>query len=1227
MVGAIQYAGALIVALLVLYRLLVLFSARRASRFSQSLDENDKNERPLSKEHDEKEHQMYPRLGRPSSSMDFEYDVVVVGSGYGGGVAASRLARAGKRIAVLERGSERWPGEYPNTFKDIMSQFHVTRNPTSHCKAGLPLRRSCGRQNGLYHLFRANEQDVLTGNGLGGTSLINANVFLRADQRTLQLPEWPDEIRNDPSSLDQFFDRAEHMLQPTPYPNDYPDLKKLHVLERQAHALGLDDNFYRVPQTTFFHDGLNASGVEMKASTGSGQDCTGVNDGSKNSVLMTYIADAWNWGAEIFCECDVKYVKKDPSGHGYIVYYEAVDEGGIKTSRWVRCKDLCVLGAGSLGTTEILLRSKAHGLDMSPVVGQKMSGNGDMLSFSYNAEEVVNAVGHEKPVMVDPCGPTITGVIDCRETDASSNVLAGHVIQEGAVPEGLAPVIRLLLDYSDHGFFSIIIKLIGSLLLRFWSFAPGISAKQSSIYKTQSYLVMSHDSNEGILTLVDGKPNLNFRGVERKAQLEQLHRKLESASEVIGGTFINSPPVSAHPLGGARMSSDGTGRRGVVNHVGQVFVGDGKETHEGLLCLDGAVVPTSLGVNPLATITALAERSIDLLIEKNGWTVDNAPNGRLDLFGLPSKPMGQTSEKGPISKIVTNPGTVQFHETMEGHVHIGDDIQDFSTAEQVARHASSSARLALHVILQQSEDTNAQYTTGTVTGTVSCGAISQHPLLIRHGQIELFTVDPTVSDCVNLTYKLHLVSVEGQEFHLEGQKNIDTSIAFSPSRTWTATTALNTTISRPDGSIVGRGILRISIWNFLCQLTTLRSDSFGSLLHFVTFFTCNVLRYFLAPFRKLQYPNDTVEHTFEKPKPQEVLLHAEDGVSTTLKIWEPIPGVTKHELPIMLIPGASVDDQIFSLATIPTNTIDYFTARGYRCYVPIIRFGISPAAKDGWTAYDSRWDVKAAFDYVREQENGRKIYVVCHCLGSIATAMALLTGIVPSDWIQGMTMSQVFCNLRFSADNKAKARLPVLTSIYRTLSNSPWLSCRAAPNTSTFQSLLDALLRLYPVGSRRELCSSSTCHRCSLVFGRCFSHGKLNRATHAYLDRYFDGIHMNFLSHLRSMGAVAPYHVRTNEGEGEGDFVDLVAQGGNLKRLGGLKMCFLSGGANAVFDPLSTAESYDLMRSTFGSEGYERVVVEGYGHLDTWMGRDSHRDVYPRVLDHVELCEGDSGRT
>lgn len=91
------------------------------------------------------------------------------------------------------------------------------------------------------------------------------------------------------------------MLQPEQYPEDFPPLHKLQVLEEQAKLLGPDfeQRFRRVPQTTTFKDGVNHMGVYQKASTLSGQDATGVNDWSKNSTLMNYLPDAWNHGTEM----------------------------------------------------------------------------------------------------------------------------------------------------------------------------------------------------------------------------------------------------------------------------------------------------------------------------------------------------------------------------------------------------------------------------------------------------------------------------------------------------------------------------------------------------------------------------------------------------------------------------------------------------------------------------------------------------------------------------------------------------------------------------------------------------------------------------------------------------------------------------------------------------------------------------------------------------------------
>jgi hypothetical protein len=162
------------------------------------------------------------------------------------------------------------------------------------------------------------------------------------------------------------------------------------LLKKQAELMGWGDKFYRVPQTTRFVDGPNSTGVGMKASTLTGMDITGINDWSKSSTLVNYLSDAWNWGAEMFCECEVRYVKKAPTGQGYIVYFawHGSKRGAFKKNihedlMWVHAKKCVFLGAGSLGTTEILLRSKDMGLEMSDNVGTGMSGNGDILAFGF----------------------------------------------------------------------------------------------------------------------------------------------------------------------------------------------------------------------------------------------------------------------------------------------------------------------------------------------------------------------------------------------------------------------------------------------------------------------------------------------------------------------------------------------------------------------------------------------------------------------------------------------------------------------------------------------------------------------------------------------------------------------------------------------------------------------------------------------------------------------------
>lgn len=175
------------------------------------------------------------------------------------------------------------------------------------------------------------------------------------------------------------------MLSPTAYPfKEFTELSKTELFQEEAEKIGLRNKYRIAEQTTMFRTGRNSSGVKHNTSSLNSQDFTGNNDGSKQTVLSTYIADAWNSGAEIFTQCEVRRIqeKSPESGEGYIVFFawHGQDRSSVDMYRdllWVHARKAVFIGAGVFGTTEILLRSQRHGLALSHRVGQCVSDNGE----------------------------------------------------------------------------------------------------------------------------------------------------------------------------------------------------------------------------------------------------------------------------------------------------------------------------------------------------------------------------------------------------------------------------------------------------------------------------------------------------------------------------------------------------------------------------------------------------------------------------------------------------------------------------------------------------------------------------------------------------------------------------------------------------------------------------------------------------------------------------------
>ena len=297
------------------------------------------------------------RLASPLDRMLPRYDAVVVGSGYGGGVAASRLARMGKRVAVLERGRELVTGEFPARFPDLRGEMQL---------AGKQVR--LGSPTGLYDVRFGADMHVLVGCGLGGGSLINAGVALRPDPRVFRDSVWPGQIVQD-GLIDEGFARAARWVRPARDPAA-ATWTKYKALEGAGRALGQGP--VAAPVVVSFEDCVNPAGIAQPACTRCGDCCGGCNVGAKNTVALTYLPDAVRHGADIFTHARVRHVSRSGDGR-WQVHFERLNGAGAEGPSSVAA-DMVVLAAGTLGSTEILLRSRERGLALSDRLGDPLLG-------------------------------------------------------------------------------------------------------------------------------------------------------------------------------------------------------------------------------------------------------------------------------------------------------------------------------------------------------------------------------------------------------------------------------------------------------------------------------------------------------------------------------------------------------------------------------------------------------------------------------------------------------------------------------------------------------------------------------------------------------------------------------------------------------------------------------------------------------------------------------------
>ncbi len=542
--------------------------------------------------------------------MNLDYDYIVIGSGFGGSVMTCRLVEKGYKVCLMERGRQWKIGQFPRRPHDVQQRMFWDPEDQKY---------------GLMELRDTPESDVLslTASGLGGGSLIYANVLYRMPERFFQ--GWP-QIYNR-KSLDPFYDRVLHMMEAKPYPyetqNYYKATPKTALLKRLAEEMppppdSVGKPIFNLPPLAVRFEGSfpghqthNMHGALQSKCNKCGDCDIGCNINAKNSLDLNYIFRARHLKsaehpADIRTHADV--VRIEHCGDYYKVTYVIPEFPQQETT--FTAKNV-VLSAGSIGSTSLLLKMKKQGHlpNLNIWLGKKWSGNGDLLGLIFGSRENIDATN----------GPVITGAIEYNFKDYEDGYHHGMYLQEAGFPVGFAwylsgkipqlPGIRGLGTLFAHSIKKYIFKILNiesrDQINVGDEFAQAID-RADFTKRCFVLLGMGRDKPDGEIRLrSDNQAIIKWKMDGSKLHFDRLRTQMKKIAERIGGVFVDNPlthlnkVVAVHPLGGCPMGE--TPDTGFVNPLGEVY------GYKGLYVVDGSILPTSTGPNPSLTIAAVAE--------------------------------------------------------------------------------------------------------------------------------------------------------------------------------------------------------------------------------------------------------------------------------------------------------------------------------------------------------------------------------------------------------------------------------------------------------------------------------------------------------------------------------------------------------------------------------------------------------------------------------------------
>lgn len=1085
------------------------------------------------------------------------YDVVVVGSGYGGSVAACRLTMAGLKVCLVERG-RRWEAhDFPT---DRLKMLSVCRFQNKNLGA------SFGPHDALFQINVDRDSLAAVACGLGGGSLINAGVITPTPVRARRNLKWPKQWERDWEMNEAL---ASVMLRAQSVPAKFPNAKIMEDVigdefeESTNGPLKLSINFDAEKQPS-----------QMDPCLACGNCLSGCPYNAKSSTDKNYIYTAIQEGCDIKTECQVQYVVENSDKkkkRRWLVFFNEID--------YVEC-DFVVLSAGVLGTTKILFQSQMRGLKLSDMLGSGLSCNGNNVAYLAGSRAPLTATGLDRmqfsklPFEERP-GPAIS---------SSYNNSLGFTIQSAVLPAAYADLLfKGITTYGWPPGYGILHGFIDKL-----KFNLGMKNSQGMILN-----VMGYDDSDGKITFEKDTNEISFQPPQ-DTLLPWKIKAFQKLSKKLGGILYMSKyrSTSVHLLGGCNASKDPS--LGVCNANGQVFDTNYHDTvHAGLYVCDASLIPCSVGINPCLTIAAASEHvSKHLVQDVLEYKNLNGESKRYTTLHQALKAGTETSNGSRSSSII-------FTETMRGHVG-GMPV---------------TAHLKIKMNSNASKDYDGLFR-GRVGGYVVCTTIEKDKLHVIDGEVDMCEVNNRSPYTQCMHYRLLLAASSGSRYVLDGKKVMNPFLlglyVLRESTELHATLRKVKINSAEDQEVVHwEGSLHISMFELLRTLISMRGNS---KVEFISLLLQSFIRTYILLIPRGVHKDYSTSEVYERTYPSCSLLElkTEDGFFITCKQWKcsrnpPVAEGENKLHPVLLLNGYATES--YWLPTEPNDMVRTLLAQGYETWILQPRFHPSNPSNSFSLEDIGKYDIPAVFKKIFElNPNSGKVHVVAHCAGGLAIHIAIMGGHVSPSQIASLSCTNSSMFFRVTASASFKMWLPLSPITMLILGKDKTMPMIGPLKTNFSQRFLKSVARLIP---RYERCTCDECEVFSGIFGNTFWHGNVTSSMHNWLNRInIPVLPMAGLPHLRKI-------------INNGFIVD--SNGRNTYLLHPERMAlptlYISGGKPILVTPQTTFLANKYMKLHQPNYRHERVVVDGFGHSDLFIGEESSKKVFPHILSHIELAE------